>query len=276
MLRMLRNIDMAARKAVQEGGRRILFRAPVNYNSFGAFLLALTNTPREYLSMRIASRLLALLIVGWLAHSAAALELRSPDGNLTLTVELTPIGQPCYRLSYRHQPILAPSRLGLELQDGKRLAEGFAIGQTTTASHDTTWKPVYGERSEVRDRYNQLVVSLQSKRDPSCKLELTFRAYNEGVAFCYTIPEQSTGNEIQIAKEQSEFRFLSDHQAWAVSTAQASTSRPAQRDQAGLRTADDRSGRSRRPTWPWAKPDWWTMPDEGPRWPAFRMPWLAI
>lgn len=170
--------------------------------------------------MRIASRLLALLIVGWLAHSAAALELRSPDGNLTLTVELTPIGQPCYRLSYRHQPILAPSRLGLELQDGKRLAEGFAIGSTAIASHDTTWKPVYGERSEVRDRYNQLVVSLQNPRDSSCKLELTFRAYNEGVAFCYTIPEQPTVKELQIAREQSEFRFLGDHQAWAVYTAQ--------------------------------------------------------
>lgn len=170
--------------------------------------------------MKTSPCLCVLLFVGLLAQAAAAVELRSPDGSLAVTVDLTPAGQPCYGLTYRSQPILAESRLGLELQGGDKLAEGFAIGKTTTSSHDETWKPVYGERSEVRDRYNQLVIQLQGKTDPSRKLQLTFRAYNEGVAFCYTIPEPPTGKDIQIAKERSEFRFLADHQAWAVYSAQ--------------------------------------------------------
>jgi len=170
--------------------------------------------------MKTTFPLFALLLVGSFAHPAVAVELRSPDKNLMVTIHLTSAGQPCYSLAYRNRLILAESHLGLQLQGGTAMTEGFVIDQATATSHDATWKPVYGERSHVRDCYNQLVLQLHDQSSPPRKLQITFRAYNEGMAFCYTIPEQPTGKDIQIAKERSEFRFLADHPAWAVYSAQ--------------------------------------------------------
>ncbi|MEA1952661.1 MAG: glycoside hydrolase family 97 catalytic domain-containing protein, partial [Planctomycetota bacterium] len=81
----------------------------------------------------------------------------------------------------------------------------------------------------------ELVVELREKAASHRRLTLTFRAYDEGAAFCYTIPKQTgprqtgpkqTGpkqaamQEVNISAEKSEFRFTADHTAWAVYSAQ--------------------------------------------------------
>ena len=85
---------------------------------------------------------------------------------------------------------------------------------------DTTWRPVYGERAEVRDQYNQLVLDLQERGESRLRLQLVLRAYNEGVAFCYVIPEQPSTNQWTITGERTEFRLDDDYTAWATYTAQ--------------------------------------------------------
>jgi alpha-glucosidase len=139
-----------------------------------------------------------------------ALEIQSPSGNFKLTFSVKD-DMPVYSVAYRGKLIIAESRLGLE-QEGVNLG-GLAITGQQTSSHDETWKPVYGERNAIRDHYNQVAVNLG-------KLQLTFRAYDEGVAFCYTIPKQPGLEKVVITKEQSEFRFLGDHSIWETYKAQ--------------------------------------------------------
>ncbi|MBM3861584.1 MAG: glycoside hydrolase family 97 protein [Verrucomicrobia bacterium] len=136
------------------------------------------------------------------------MELKSPDGGLALTFDVKG-GAPVYSVARDGKPIVTESRLGLEIE-GAALTK-FAVVGHRVSSHDETWKPVYGERSSIRDHYNQLVVDLGT-------LRLTFRAYDEGVAFCYTLPK-GTGS-VTIARENTEFRFPFDHTAWAVYSAQ--------------------------------------------------------
>jgi len=145
-----------------------------------------------------------------LAVSSGAMELKSPDGRLALTFDVKG-GVPVYSVARDGKPILAESRLGLEIEQAP--LGGLAVVGQQASGHDETWKPVYGERNSIRDHYNQLVVDLG-------KLWLTFRAYDEGVAFCYTLPKQSGVDRVTIAREQTEFRFPADHTAWAVYSAQ--------------------------------------------------------
>jgi hypothetical protein len=42
----------------------------------------------------------------------------------------------------------------------------------------------------IRDCYQQLMVDLRQSQPPHYTLRLTFRAYNEDAAFCYTVPAQ--------------------------------------------------------------------------------------
>jgi len=154
-------------------------------------------------------KILLVMMMGALTVSSGALELKSPDGRLLLTFELKG-GAPVYSVARDGRRVIVESRLGLETGSGA--LEGLAVVGEQRSSHDEVWKPVYGERNRYRDHYNQLVVDLK-------KLQLTFRAYDEGVAFCYTLPKE-TGDAVTITRENTEFRFPADHTAWATYAAQ--------------------------------------------------------
>ena len=165
--------------------------------------------------------------VGVLLISMAgmAAEVVSPDGKVVVSFNLGEDGGPLYRVTYEGRPVLVDSRLGLVLEDAPAMDGGFRAVKLTHGSHDETWKPVYGERSEIRDHYNQLTVELEDGRSPARRLRLTFRAYDEGAALCYTLPEQEGLKDFVIGSEQTEFRFAGNHAAWPVYSAQGVYSR---------------------------------------------------
>jgi len=161
-------------------------------------------------------------IMGWVGV-AGAVEVKSPNGQVCLSFEVKDFegakACPVYSVSYKGEIVVAESRLGLELDDG-RLGDGMEPTVLSTGRHDTEWKPVYGERSTIRDCYNEVEVQLKETEAPHRVLNLTFRAYDEGAAFCYTIAKQPGLDRVAIAKEATEFRFRADHTAWAVYSAQ--------------------------------------------------------
>jgi alpha-glucosidase len=156
------------------------------------------------------------------------LSLTSPDGRLSVTFDIRDgDGQsavPAYTIARDGATLVTPSRLGLILPAESPAAGavdgGLEIVSTHRDSNDTTWEPVYGERSRVRDHYQRMVVQLQSRRSPHVRWSIEWRAYDEGIAFCYHVPQQETLDRLQVEREQSEFRFPADHEAWAVYSAQ--------------------------------------------------------
>ncbi len=151
--------------------------------------------------------------------SAAPLTVSSPDGHITVAFQLTDNGSPTYSVSYQGKPLILDSALGLKLKSGDDLAGGFTVSKSDTTSHASTWKPVTGERSVVRDHYNQLAVDLA--QNDGNQLRITFRAYNEGAAFCYTVPQQENLNSFTISGELSRFQFAGDHFCWDTKDPQA-------------------------------------------------------
>jgi alpha-glucosidase len=155
---------------------------------------------------------------------AGAAEVRSPDGNVVVTVDLVSVGGledcPAYSVTYRGRPVLVESRLGLDLAGAPSLDHGFKIAATSRSDHDETWKPVYGERSVIRDCYRELVVELEDAHSPARRLVLKFRAYDEGAAFCYIIPGLSGPGQVAIAAEQTRFQFTGNPTVWATYSAQ--------------------------------------------------------
>ena len=163
---------------------------------------------------------LTLLAICLSPALAGAAEVSSPDGRFSVTFDVPADGTLEYRVSWRGQPIITSSRLGLVLKDTDSLTQGFSITGVVNTARDSTWAPVYGECSKVRDHYREMVVQLASSKAPRVRLDLTFRAYDEGIAFCYTIPKQEALDEVQITRELSEFGFAADHQAWVTYSAQ--------------------------------------------------------
>jgi alpha-glucosidase len=205
--------------------------------------------PRRDVSLgaRLAFFLTAAVFCG--LASSSALEVASPDGRVVLNFEVKDFAGakacPVYRVSYQGRTILTDSRLGFELTSGP-LMEGFEIVGQTESRVETQWKPVYGERSVIRDRHQQVIVELRQKAPPQRRMHVILRAYNEGAAFCYSLPVQEAWNRIESARERTEFRLAGDFPAWATYTAQGVyTNIPISQIKAGcerplvMRVADD-------------------------------------
>ena len=158
--------------------------------------------------------------------AVAPLELKSPDGQVARRFQLKTLGKdkgcPVYSVAYAGTPVLVDSRLGLQLRNG-RVGRDFEIIGQQTSTRDTTWRPVVGERDCIRDHYNQLVVELRVKGDAwrAKRLTLTFRAYDAGVAFSYTLPRENNGMYFDITGEATQFAFAGDFPVWAVYATQA-------------------------------------------------------
>jgi len=166
-----------------------------------------------------------LSLLTWLwAGAAPAAEVVSPDGNLAAIVEVVTLdgvdGCLAYSVSFKGRPIVVRSGLGLEFADSP-WTTGLEIVEEAASERDETWRPVYGERSGVRDHYRQLALLFRQRTPPRRSLRVTFRAYNEGVAFSYGLPQQGSLESVQILRERSEFRFAKDHPAWVAYRAQA-------------------------------------------------------
>jgi alpha-glucosidase len=157
--------------------------------------------------------------------SPVSLQLKSPNGKLVVDFDLKPIGKddgcPVYRVSYEGKPVIVESRLGLEQRD-RCMTHNFRFLDQKTKSVDTSWKPVNGERSEIRDHYNEMTVEMQLAGPTwsASQMNITFRAYDEGVAFRYTLPEENNLPVVDILMETTQFAFAGDYPAWAINSAQ--------------------------------------------------------
>ena len=144
--------------------------------------------------------------------------LTSPDGRLQLSFDLTADGTPTYKMDYNNKPVIATSRLGLELKNQKSLLEGFKMERVSRSSFDETWQPVWGEQSSIRNHYNEMAVCLSQPDDNGHLREMIvrFRLYDDGVGFRYEWPAQDNFTYFTIKEERTEFAMTGDHTAYWI------------------------------------------------------------
>jgi alpha-glucosidase len=179
----------------------------------------------------LASACLLLLLVSAVdVRAAEALKVASPDGKLEISFALKSNPQPYlpgerayYRVAYRGVPILTDSPLGLDFEGAAPLDHDFEIAGTDLHSGDTTWTNAFGALRNVPDHYNQLTVSLQEKQSPGRRVDLIFRAYNEGAAFRYFLPQQATLEKFTLMAENTGFYFARDASAFALNLGRFNT-----------------------------------------------------
>jgi alpha-glucosidase len=94
------------------------------------------------------------------------------------------------------------------------MTSGFTIDGIAERSLDETWKPVWGQRSEIRNKHNELKVSLREEKAPHRRVNITFRVFNDGLGFRYEFPDQDTLKDFEIMSEETQFAFAGDHEAW--------------------------------------------------------------
>ena len=150
------------------------------------------------------------LVLAALCLAASAQSLSSPEGILKLDFSLNGDGTPVYELHRGGQTVLKPSKLGIEVRGGRHFTSGFEIDTVQYAAFDETWAPVWGEVAEIRDRYNEMAVTLRQKATDR-KMVLRFRLYDDGLGFRYEFPYQKNLSYFVITDEKTQFALTGDH-----------------------------------------------------------------
>lgn len=140
-------------------------------------------------------------------------EVHSPNGLVMLRFSID-AGKPTYEVLYGENQVIAPSPLGLVLANVEDLAEGLQLVSSSRDSENSTWNPVWGTKSEILDHYEGLTVELKESGSSARQIDIEFRAYDDGVAFRYVIPEQVALQEFVINDEHTAFNFAADHEAY--------------------------------------------------------------
>jgi alpha-glucosidase len=161
-----------------------------------------------------------LLTLAWLLSAGAVAGpvagVASPGGTLKVTVSLNDEGRPGYSIARHGRPVIAESRLGFLLTDAPKLERNFELADSSTRSVDETWEQPWGERRFIRNRYNELRVTLKERTALARSLAVVFRVYDDGVGFRYEFPDQPQLKQVNIADELTEFAVAEPATAWWI------------------------------------------------------------
>ena len=197
--------------------------------------------------MHFKLRILLLLVVcfGSLFHTMAAQPvstIASPDGRYVFTFQKTD-GQMRYVINFQGREI-THGDLGLNI-DNHLVEQAMGVPRDSAAvwtadmnltgsdavEKDTTWIPLYGEYTMLRDHYHELTlhfikgkklesVNMGFEKRKSYLLDIVVRAYDEGVAIRYHFPEATNGLFMHVTDELTSFVFAPGTKAWQEHWAQ--------------------------------------------------------
>lgn len=140
----------------------------------------------------------------------------SPDERIRMEVSLGEDSQPRYQVSYQGQPVVLPSRLGIDLAGGSTLGGGSIIEGVQRRSFRETYDQFPGKRSRVLDEGEEAVIRFRERAAPARRWELVVRAYDHGIAFRYRFPAQEGWPRLEIAGERTGFRLPGDPTTFAM------------------------------------------------------------
>ena len=168
--------------------------------------------------------IMVILMMAFLTSGLRAQEVRSPDGRISIRFSLRnespathvtyPGASPFYEVSFDGKPFLLPSHLELHLEGTAELKHYLTVADCEYSQKRSEWTPVYGEQSVYPDNYNEMRIRLKETLYPERRLDLVFRAYDEGIAFRYEIPAQKGLDKVVVSAENTEFSFPKSTSVW--------------------------------------------------------------
>ena len=162
---------------------------------------------------RLLKSILLALTLAAVAAPAAEQRLIAPGGGLAVIV--SDDHGLSFRVEIAGKAVLKDSPLGLEFEGGAKLGPAAAITKAARASHDGKWENRFGNNRFVRDNWRELRLTLEERAAPPRTFGLIVRAYDDGAAFRYDLPETSGLGHFVLTNELTEFRFADDYRCWA-------------------------------------------------------------
>lgn len=177
--------------------------------------------------MTASIRAASLLVLSTLAASAGAetITVKSPDGRNVVAIDSAKL---TYAVSRDGKRIIDASPLGLNLDIGA-LGAGARLSGSTQRSVKDTYEIVVGKARSAADHFNESTLSFAAN-GKAPQFQLLVRAYDNGVALRYTVPEQAGLSAFKVMNEATQFNFAKDYDCWGANMGRFDTSFEAEYD----------------------------------------------
>ena len=142
--------------------------------------------------------------------------IQSPSGNISLDFILDKDGAPSYVIQHKGTTVIDTSVMGFEIKDQEPLGSGMSIIGSTINTFNETWEMPWGEQRSVVNHYNEMIISLVENNSPNRKMNIYFKAYDDGIGFRYEFLDQKGVDEIIIIDENTQFQLMGDHTCWWI------------------------------------------------------------
>jgi len=146
--------------------------------------------------------------------SAEVIKVSSPNGKITVVVNDQE--HPSYQVFFNDKPIIKDSKLGIAFKQSPSFSDNFAITHSQSNQHHSTWQQPWGERKNVIDHHNEVLVTFSIARELAHTFNVRFRVFDDGIGFRYEVKSQSgLDGKIEIIDEFTEFAIPQPSKATA-------------------------------------------------------------
>ena len=186
---------------------------------------------------KILTALTVTALLGGAPSLAAAAEqvVTSPGGQTKIRLS-DENGQANFTLTFKGQTLVAPSALGLSLDKGGALSHDLKIVGAHSRQVDQTYELVVGKTRQARDRFTETTVEFLETGGLQRRLTVIARAYDDGVAFRYVLPDQLALAGVAVRGEETRFVLAGEDRCWALNLGRLGTSHEGEFDPIAARS----------------------------------------
>ena len=160
------------------------------------------------------NRLLSFFMGLSLCACSGNMQIKSPDGEISVKVEIKENGITQYQVNAYGQDILDTSELGLIAQE-TNLHNGFKVRKVRRDKVDQKWSQPWGENKQMHDKHHEMAVEM--KNAEGVELTLRFRAFDDGIGYRYEYDATASGlDSLTIIGDRTYFNFAQDGTCWSI------------------------------------------------------------
>jgi alpha-glucosidase len=121
-----------------------------------------------------------------------------------------------YSVNFQGKAVLINSGILFHFRQAPSLGNDMKVVRTSEKIINETWTPVLKRTATIQNNCRELTIELQEVKSPQRRMNLVFRAYDDGVAFRTEFIGPDNKHRYQLTEEVTTFNFTDNHDCWAA------------------------------------------------------------
>lgn len=136
---------------------------------------------------------------------AQNIKLASPNGNIVFHFKLE-AKRPQYSISFKKKTIVDYSPLSLNFEN-ENFENNLTVNKPVYKDTTEDYELIVGKTKNVHSHYHEVIIPLEETVAPKRKINLVARAFDDGIAFRYEIPQQKNWSSFTLLDENTTFKL---------------------------------------------------------------------